>query len=128
MPKDNAVKAVVVFKLGEDGEAQPGGVHLGNGSQMVGGSSDTEHSARLHSSASSSLCHHSRMIILTLEALSWYMPNDDLSIIIRLNFDSLRCQGKHGCLDRRHIVTTCHPFPPDDLVSWLQCYILRRSL
>jgi hypothetical protein len=55
MPKDDAIKAVVVFELSEDGEAQPGGVHLGNDCQMVSRSSDTEYSARLHRLASSHL-------------------------------------------------------------------------
>jgi hypothetical protein len=37
---------------------------------------------------------------LTLQTLWRHMPNDDLSIVIRLNLDSLRCQGKHRCLLR----------------------------
>jgi hypothetical protein len=31
MPKDDAIEAVMVFKLGEDGEAKPCGIYLGNG-------------------------------------------------------------------------------------------------
>jgi len=53
MPKNNAIEAVVVVKLGEYREVQPCGIHLGNGGQMVRRSSDAEHSTRLHSSASS---------------------------------------------------------------------------
>jgi hypothetical protein len=48
------------------------------------------------------------------------MPNDDLSIVIRFNLHSLFRQSQHGCLDRQHIVTPCHPFPPRDLVPWLE--------
>src|SRR5262249_38884926 len=54
MPKDNAIEAVMVVKLGEDRAAEPCGIHLSNGCSMVGGSGDTEHSASLHRSASSS--------------------------------------------------------------------------
>jgi hypothetical protein len=54
MSKDDTIEAVMVFKLGEDCEVQPCGIHLGNSGQMVGGSGDAEHSTRLHSSASSS--------------------------------------------------------------------------
>jgi len=31
MSKDDAIEAVMVVKLGEDGEAKPCGIHLGNG-------------------------------------------------------------------------------------------------
>jgi hypothetical protein len=51
--KDDAVEAMVVFKLGEGGEAKPCGIHLSNGSQMVSGAGDAEHSTSLYSSASS---------------------------------------------------------------------------
>src|SRR4030095_11191381 len=53
MSEDDAVKAVVVCKLGEDGEAKPFSIHLSNGSRMVSRSSDAEHSTSLHRSASS---------------------------------------------------------------------------
>ena len=52
MSKDDAIEAVMVFTLGEDGEVQPCGIHLGNSGQMVSRSGDAEHSTRLHHSAS----------------------------------------------------------------------------
>src|SRR5215510_7634056 len=52
VPEDDAIEAVVVFKLGEDGEVQPCSIHLCYGCQMIGGSSDTEHSTRWHRSVS----------------------------------------------------------------------------
>src|SRR5262244_1455089 len=54
MPKDNAIEAIVVVKLGEYREVQPGGIHFGNSCQMVGGSSNAEYSTSLHRSTSSS--------------------------------------------------------------------------
>jgi hypothetical protein len=48
MPKDNAIEAVVVCKLGEHSEVQSCRIHLGNGGSMVGGSGNTEHSTRVH--------------------------------------------------------------------------------
>src|SRR5438128_2586459 len=65
---------------------------------------------------------------LTLQTLWRHITNHDISIVIRLNLDSLRCQGKHGCLDRSHIVTPRNPFPPYHPVTWLQNCILRGSL
>jgi hypothetical protein len=53
MSEDDAIEVTVVFKLGEHCEIEPLGIHLGNNYQIVGGSSDAEHSTRLHSSASS---------------------------------------------------------------------------
>jgi hypothetical protein len=40
MSEDDAVKAVVVLKLSEYHEVQPGGIHFGNDCQMVSGSGD----------------------------------------------------------------------------------------
>ena len=48
MSEDDAVEAVVILKLGEYHEVKPLSIHLGNGSQMVGRTGDTEHSIRLH--------------------------------------------------------------------------------
>src|SRR4029453_34953 len=53
MSEDDAIEAVVVFKLGEYREVQPCGIHLGNGGQMLGGSGDAKHSTSLHRSTSS---------------------------------------------------------------------------
>jgi hypothetical protein len=63
MPKDDAIEAFMVVKLGEYGKPESCGIHLGNGGQMVGGSGDAEHSPSLHSFASSSSRHYSRMVI-----------------------------------------------------------------
>ena len=46
--KDDTIEAFMVVKLGEDREAKPCGIHLGNGCSMVGRSGDTEHSTSLH--------------------------------------------------------------------------------
>ena len=53
MSKDDAIKAVMVFKLGEYHALQPCGIHLGNGCSIVGRSGDTYESTSVHSSASS---------------------------------------------------------------------------
>src|SRR5262245_34780722 len=55
---------------------------------------------------------------LALQTLWRYMPNDHLSILIRLNLHSFFRQSEHGCLDRRHIVpplpsvSTTSPYRP----------------
>jgi hypothetical protein len=54
MSEDDAIEAIMVGKLGEGGEAQPCGIHLGNDCQMVRWSGNAEHSTRLHRSALSS--------------------------------------------------------------------------
>src|SRR5215475_12506316 len=64
---------------------------------------------------------------LTLEALSWYIPNHDVSLVVRLNLHPLFRESQHSSLDRIDIVSPRNSFPPNDLVAWLQNCILRGS-
>ena len=53
MSENDAIEAIVVFKLGENREVQPFGIHLGYGGQMVSRSGNAEHSTSFHYRASS---------------------------------------------------------------------------
>src|SRR6266516_4799471 len=52
MPQDHAIEAVVVVKLREHREVQPGGIHGGNGGQMVRRSGDAQDNLSVHRFAS----------------------------------------------------------------------------
>src|SRR5689334_14100381 len=52
MAEDDAIEAIVVFKLSKHGEIQSGDIHLGNAGQMIRRSSDAEYSTSVHSSTS----------------------------------------------------------------------------
>ena len=52
MTENDAIEAIVVFKLGEHSEVQPCSIHLGYGGQMVSRSGNAEHSTSMHRSAS----------------------------------------------------------------------------
>jgi hypothetical protein len=52
MSEKYAIEAFMVVKLGEDGEAKPCGIYLGNGCSMVSRSGNAEHSTSFHYLAS----------------------------------------------------------------------------
>src|SRR5262245_13815390 len=64
---------------------------------------------------------------LRLEALSWNIPNHDVSLVICLDLQSLWRQSQYSGLDRIDVVTPRNTLPPDDLVPWLQSGMLRCS-
>ena len=64
---------------------------------------------------------------LTLKALRWYIPNHDLSIVIRLNLHPFFCESQYRGLDRVHVITPRNTFPPCHFIPWLQSFTHRCS-
>src|SRR5262245_55601834 len=64
---------------------------------------------------------------LTLKTLRRHIPNHDVSLVVRLNLHPLCRESQHSGLDRIDVVTPRNAFPPNDLVAWLQHFILRGS-
>jgi|RhiMetdeSRZDD1v2_1073273.scaffolds.fasta_scaffold52001_6 hypothetical protein len=81
MSEKDAIEAFMVVKLGEDGEAKPCGIYLGNGCSMVSRSGNAEHSTSLHCSASSPYSFLPWLCSLRLLELKCHRSGTGLAIL-----------------------------------------------